>query len=106
MTTLVLSPRAEREIDEIHDFIARDNALAAQKVVDRIHAVIALLVVNPRMGHEALTGDMRMFVVTPYPYLIYFRHFPRLDELRVVSVRHSARRRTVQLREEPAEFRV
>ena len=56
------------------------------------------------MGHETVSRGLRMFVVTPYPYLIFYRYFPRRDELRVERVRHSARRRPA-LRDEPAEFR-
>jgi hypothetical protein len=47
-----------------------------------------------------------MFPVQRYPYLIFFQYLPRLDELRVLSVRHAARRRTVELREPAVEFRV
>jgi plasmid stabilization system protein ParE len=38
---------ALRQIGEIHDYIARHDAIAAQKVIDRIHVIIALVTERP-----------------------------------------------------------
>jgi toxin ParE1/3/4 len=94
------------QIEEIYRYIARDSVQGALNVTDAIYRTIDLLVLHPRTGHRAVRRSRRMFAVPDYPYLIYYQYLPRCDELRVFSVRHAARRRTVELREPAAEFRV
>jgi toxin ParE1/3/4 len=86
------SPRALRHIDEIYNHIAHDNPTAAQRVVDRIYAVAAFLAEYPRSGHPTGMRDSRVFPTHPYPYLIFFRQVPGRDEIRILRVRHTARR--------------
>ncbi len=62
MTKTTILLRAEREIEDIRGYIARDNPLAAEAVVARIHEAIESLTRHPRMGHETVSHGLRMFV--------------------------------------------
>jgi plasmid stabilization system protein ParE len=106
MTKLRINDRPAREIEAIYRYIARDSVLGAENVMHAIHSTIEFLRLHPKAGHPTARGTTRMFAVTKYPYLIYYQYLPRFDELRIRSVRHSARRRTVELRESAVEFRV
>jgi len=106
MTTLRINEWALREIDEIYRYIARDSVQGAENVVAEIYAMIDFLRRYPRAGHGTMRRNTRLFALSRYPYLIYFQYFRRLDQLRVRSVRHAARRRTIELREPAGEFRV
>ncbi len=101
---LVLDSRAMREMHAIYEFIARDDAEAAAKVQDRILKVFEHILRFPRSGHATVSGNMRAFPASPYPYVVLYRIRPRLKEVHIVRVMHGARRRPA-LREEAAEFR-
>ena len=105
MTKLHFTESATHHVDEIHRFIARDSIQAADNVVHAIYAAAELLVRFPRMGHQSVRRNTRMFVLPDYPYLFCFQYLPRLDELRIRAVRHAARRRAVELRDPQGEFR-
>jgi plasmid stabilization system protein ParE len=106
MTSLLITGPVYRQIAEIHAYIARDSVPGADNVVTAIHASIDLLRRHPKLGRRALRSNMRMIAVDGFPYLIFFAYFRRLDEVRIRSIRHAARRRTVELREPAVEFRV
>lgn len=104
MTTRSITAGALRQIAGIHDYIARDSTQSAQRVVDRIHEIIDLVTERPRIGHKMRERGMRMYVVKPYPYIVFYTYLERSDEVRINRVRHAAMRRGA-LQEEPAEFR-
>ena len=106
MITLLINDHVLRQIDEIYRYIARDSVQGAENVVSEIYSTFDLLLLHPRVGHAAMRRDTRVFALSKYPYLIKYAYFPRLREVRIRSVRHAARRRTVELRESAAEFRV
>jgi toxin ParE1/3/4 len=94
--------RAARQVDEIFHDIASDKPSAAQKVVDRIYEVAQRAAANPGSGRSTTAPGIRMFVVNPYPYLLYFRR--RGDEVCVLRVVHTARRRQFELKDEARPF--
>lgn len=67
--------------------------MAAAAVVDRIEQSARLLGENPGMGHVTEIEKVRCWIVTPYPYLIYYTVLGRQGEVRILRVRHTARRR-------------
>lgn len=85
------TPGARRQIAEIHAYIAADNPRAAAEVVARIQTVAELLGEHPHMGRSLPGSRLQRFPVPPYPYLIYYE--VTQHEVRIVRVRHSARRR-------------
>jgi len=86
------SPRALNNVNDIYNHIARDNPAAAQKVIDRIYTVAKYLAEYPNSGRVTKLRNMRVVGVHPYPYLIYFHPLPSRKGIRVLRVRHAARR--------------
>jgi toxin ParE1/3/4 len=92
------------QIDRIFDYIARDDPDAAQRVVDRIHKVIDLVTERPRIGRKTFERGVRMYVVKPYPYIVFDRYQPREGQVRIIRVRHGAQR-WAGLADEAQQFR-
>ncbi|HEY4113784.1 MAG TPA: type II toxin-antitoxin system RelE/ParE family toxin [Rhizomicrobium sp.] len=90
---LTFSPQATREISAIYDYIARESPAGAQKVVDRIHAVTRHVASFPDTGSRTKLPGVRVFPANPYPYLVYFKRVPNRHEVRILRIRHAARRR-------------
>ena len=88
---------ALRQIEDIQVYIARDNPIAAARVVARIEEIARFVADNPGVGHETISRYLRAFPINPYPYVIYFRKLRH--EVRIVRVLHSARLRP-ELRED------
>ena len=49
-----------------------------------------LLIVHPMIGPESDEPGVRIRLVTPYPYRVYYRIKP--DAVEILHVRHTARR--------------
>jgi toxin ParE1/3/4 len=82
-------PRAESDLVEIWQFIARDDPRAADRLLDRIEAQCQLLASNPRLGRirPEIAPDARAWVVGRY--LILYRALD--DGVEIVRVVHGAR---------------
>jgi toxin ParE1/3/4 len=104
LTIALFAARAALQIDRIYNHIASDNPAAARDVVDRIYKVADFLSTYPNSGRKTVFKDVRMFAVTPYPYVVFFRYVPKRGQIRILDVRHSARRRPA-LQEHAMEFR-
>lgn len=83
----VLSPLADKDIDDIWLYIATDNENAANKMLHKIYAAIEKLAEFPMMGRERPElGDLRSLSVSPY---VVFYHIHNVID--VVRVLHSSR---------------
>jgi plasmid stabilization system protein ParE len=85
-----ISRRANQDIEEIGDFIAKDNVDAATRLNEKIHESIKLLSEFPRLGHvRADVRDECYRFWSVGKYLIAYR----IDQgvLEVVRVVHGAR---------------
>jgi toxin ParE1/3/4 len=80
---------AERDIDGIWDYIAKESPAAANRVVGRILSTCGLLAKQPHMGQARpeLGRDLRSFSVGNY--VVFFR--PDADGIGVARVLHAAR---------------
>ena len=89
MIPLRLSPRAEADLEEIGDFIARDNPSRAATFVDQLRTAIDRIAQNPEayVARDNLMPGIRMAVHRQY--LILFRILPA--EIRVERILHGAR---------------
>jgi toxin ParE1/3/4 len=89
MNEYYVSSRAERDLREIYEYIARDNRSAANRMMRRFHTTFSLLAQNREMGQrrdELLPG---IRCITSVKYVIFFRAIPTgVDIVRVV---HGAR---------------
>ena len=89
-----LSPRAERDLEEIREHIAADNLDAAERVRLTILDTADLLAANPAIGrcirHATVRhADIRWLVVPKFRnYLIFYRPFQ--DTIMVVRILHAA----------------
>jgi len=84
---------ARWQLDQIFAYIAKDSPVAARRVVDRIEYVGELLGDQPRMGRMIKFRGLLALPVWGTPYIIYYRIVG--EEVEIVRVRHSARRRLV-----------
>ena len=94
MSRARFSPRAERDLDGIHDHIAADNPVAAAKVRRTILATADFLAQHPAAGRRILKASsrhtqIRWLVVPRYRnYLIFYQPFG--ETIVVVRVLHAA----------------
>ena len=90
MKRYVLTPSAKRDVNDIWDYIARDNIEAADRVLDDLESAMVKLAKNPGVGHwrEELADKRHRFLLV-YSYLIVYRH--EAKPLQIVRVLHAAR---------------
>jgi plasmid stabilization system protein ParE len=90
MPEYVLSPEALQDLQDIWDFIAFDNANAADQLENDFFSTFEKLSRQPGMGHirsDVNTHDVRFWPISSY--LIVYRE--RLEVLQVVAILHGAR---------------
>jgi toxin ParE1/3/4 len=96
-----LSRAARLDLFEIADYIAADNPVAAQKLIDEIEKACERLAAMPTVGHRRkdLTPDpdVRFYCVRDY-YLVIYRKGTK--PLQIARVLHSARDIEEELRED------
>lgn len=81
--------QAEKDIEELWLYIAADNMLAADRVLDDIEAQCHLIATQPGMGRPRpeLASGLRSFPVGRY--IIFYQTLP--DGIEIIRVLHSAR---------------
>jgi toxin ParE1/3/4 len=89
--TIIVAPKAQEDLREAYDYIARDNPEAADRVLARIGQVIGMLASGAVQGREVVLRDGRRVHTWPVPpYRIYYRK--SAEVFQVVRVYHQARR--------------
>lgn len=63
---------AESDREELLDYIARDDPLAAIKVGDEIERQIEALLDLPEVGRSGRIDDTRELVITGLPYIVCY----------------------------------
>ena len=88
---LLVSPRAAADLEEIADYIARDNPTRAIAFVAELEAKCRAAAETPALfpARPDLASGLRMAVHGRY--LIFFRDLPDNSVVRVERVLHSAR---------------
>lgn len=89
MSRYDITAPAKDDLDEIWDYIARDNITAANQLLDQLHLKLALLAYSPGIGRprDRLLLGLRSFPVGNY--LLFYRPIP--DGIELVRVLHGAR---------------
>ncbi len=82
--------RAVEDLTEARSYVARDDSMAADKVVARIREAISLLSEHPGMGRPGRVVGTRELVITGTPYILPYRVKDKVIE--ILRVLHSARR--------------
>jgi plasmid stabilization system protein ParE len=82
--------RALRQMTEVLDYIEARSPSGAENVKKRLQSIIDLLAEHPNSGRATNKGNLRRFVVSPYPYVIFYH----ADATGIVihGIRHAARR--------------
>lgn len=80
---------ARDDLTEIHDYIARENPVAARKVIRKIRDQIRLLAKHPMLGRRGQIADTRELIITRYPYIVAYR--VGQDAVEIFTVGHTAR---------------
>jgi toxin ParE1/3/4 len=82
--------RAERSLEGLADFIARDNPRAAFEMVMRLREAAAALARAPEMGRPGRVKGTRELVVPGTPYILPYR--VTRDSIHILHVLRGARR--------------
>ena len=77
---------AARDLAAILSDIERQSPKGARHVQQRMRALIELLLDYPHAGTPTDRPGIRRIVVSPYPYLVFYRATP--DEIIIHAVRH------------------
>jgi plasmid stabilization system protein ParE len=75
---------------DILDYIEARSPKGAANVNRRLQAVIDLIADHPHAGRATDRGAIRRVVVSPYPYVIFYR--PDAAGIVIHGIRHAARR--------------
>jgi addiction module RelE/StbE family toxin len=86
-----LSPRAASDLREILDYLSTQNPRAAKIVRSSIAGALDILRTFPAIGVAQKRG-VRKYVVPQFPYLIYYSVATNEQEIRIITIRHAARR--------------
>lgn len=91
MSGYAFHPDAFADLDEIWEYIARENLDAADRVLADIHGVLRTLAASPHIGHRRpdLTARLLRFHVARDEYLIAYA--PDENPLWVVAILHGRR---------------
>ena len=101
MSQVDLTATAQRDLDDIWDYIAAHNLDAADRVIDKIDLVSHQIARLPNIGttSDELSPGLRQFPVRPYEYVLFYR--PIDNGIRLIRVLHGRRDLPVVFREEP-----
>lgn len=93
---VILSREAGSDLQAIYDYVAQDSPRNAAKLVERLFDAIDSLAQFPhRTVAEHRKSSLRYPVrsLPVKPYVIYFRVMDAEQVVRIVTVRHGARRK-------------
>lgn len=90
---LVFDDLALADLEGIYNWIAKDNAAAALKVVERLFASVENLATFPRMGHVGRDKGTFEWVVPRLPYIVVYEIHREREKIIVVAVAHAAQDR-------------
>ncbi|OGG74032.1 hypothetical protein A3A40_01740 [Candidatus Kaiserbacteria bacterium RIFCSPLOWO2_01_FULL_54_20] len=86
---LRLIPQATQDLHDIRAYLVPHSSSGAEHVRLAIESTIDLLALFPGIARNTDIEDVRVILVTSYPYLVYHRLTKK--EVVVIHVRHSSR---------------
>lgn len=97
---ILFTKRAATDLDAIFSYISRQSPASAAPFIRKLVDAIDSLAIFPRRyrliyPHLRTRRGTRMMVV--WPYLIYYRILEDQRAVRIITVRHGARRRPKNL---------
>jgi toxin ParE1/3/4 len=88
---LLLSPRAAADLEEIADYIARDNPVRAASFVAQLEATCRAVAVSPDLYPACEDLAPGLLMAVHGRYLVMYRDLRGEETVRVERVLHSAR---------------
>jgi toxin ParE1/3/4 len=86
---------AADDLENIKARIARDDGVAAERIVEQIRATIRVLGELPRLGHDGIVEGTYERTVSRTPYVIVYRiDLGSKDELIILRVPRSSQERS------------
>ncbi len=82
--------KALRNVQQAHDYIARDNPTAAIRVVFKIQAAVAQLENSPDIRRPRRVEGTRELVVLQTPYIVIYR--VTSTTVTIIRILHSSRK--------------
>jgi toxin ParE1/3/4 len=86
------SPQALQQLHKIVVYIRAESPRGAERFGRRVEEIARLISEHPRAGRPANRPRVHVFTLSPFPYLLYYQILPERDEIRIIRVRHGARR--------------
>lgn len=80
---------AARALEDIIDYIADENAQAADRVAGRIRTMVNQLAVHPKSGRKGRVRGTYELVIPGLPLIVPYRI--KSNEVQILSVYHSSR---------------
>ena len=87
---LVWTPRARRAREEVIDYIAEDNPVAALGQLDEIERQTDMLIQHPEMGRPGRVDGTRELVVSRTPFIVVYRVKPLAGRIELIRFLHGA----------------
>jgi len=78
------------DLEQIADYIAQDNPIAANRMVGRLWASVKILASHPETGRSGRVYGTRELVVSQTPFIIPYRISN--SEIQILRVLHGARK--------------
>lgn len=88
---VVWSPLAQRRLQEIHAYVAKDKPEAAARLATRIVSLVETLKEHPHLGRAGSEPDVRELVVGGTPYLVLYQ--VRAKRVTITTIWHGAQSR-------------
>jgi toxin ParE1/3/4 len=85
-------PDAAADLENIVEYIRKENPGAAQGVAQTIYERAGGLAIFPNRGRQGRVHGTRELAVPPLPFIIVYRVVERLAAVEIVNVIHGARR--------------
>ena len=79
--------KAALNLEDAHDYLAKENPRVAQEFVFEVYRLVNLLVAQPAMGRPGRVPGTRELVLQPYPFLIPYR--VNGEEIHILRVFHT-----------------
>jgi plasmid stabilization system protein ParE len=89
------SPQAPQQLHEIVAYIRTESPQGANRFGRRVEEISRLIAEHPQPGRPANRPGVHVFPLSPFPYLLYYQILPQHDEVRIIRVRHGARRQWI-----------
>lgn len=81
---------AARALENIQDYIARDNHRAAFEAAQRIRHTVNQLEEHPKLGKQGRVRGTSELVIPGLPYIVVYR--VKNNEVQILSLYHAARK--------------